>query len=270
MEFLRKLLIILDADMTEPSTFGWFHLMWIGIMILITVLLCRYCKEGTEKQTNAILLTFAIVSILLETYKQINYTFTATDTGITADFQWYAFPWQFCCVPMYIALVAGFLRKGPFKDALCAFLATYSPFAGICVFAYPEQVFIDTIGINIETMVIHGGMIVVGIWLLYTNYVKSVHKTILKATPVFCGVLAIAIILNEIAYYTGFTGGESFNMFYISSHEASTLPLFSLVQPLVPFAVGLFIYIGIFMLAAYVMLLISMGIKALTQKLKKT
>jgi hypothetical protein len=65
-------------------------------------------------------------------------------------------------------------------------------------------------------MVYHGAMIVVGVWLLYTQYVKLESKTILKALPVFAGCIAAAMILNEVMVASKVIGDQVFNMFYIS------------------------------------------------------
>jgi hypothetical protein len=165
--------------------------------------------------------------------------------------------------------LAGLLRKGKVHDALCAYLATFAVFAGTAVMIYPGDVFIETIGINIQTMICHGSMITLGIYLLYTGYVKLEHKTILKALPVFACTVLIALILNEVAYYSGLLETESFNMFFISRHMESTLPVYSLIHNAVPFPINLVIYIAGFTVAAYLMLVIGMGIRAIACKLPK-
>lgn len=267
MEFWRKLLEILDADMTTPQPYGWFHLLFFILSIAAGILLCVKLKNPTEKQVRILVLTVSLISIVLEIYKQINYTFSPTETGIEADFQWYAFPWQFCSMPMYVGLLAG-LTKGKFHQWLCAFLGTFSIFAGICVMIYPVQVFISTVGINIQTMICHGSMLTLGIFLLGTQYVKAEHKTILKAIPVFAVAVATAMLLNEIAHFTGFTGGETFNMFFISPYEDPSLPVYSIVQQYVPYPFCLIIYIAAFSLASYLVLLLAMGIQAAVRKIK--
>ncbi|MBO5214227.1 MAG: YwaF family protein [Clostridia bacterium] len=268
MEFLRAVLEILDADMTTPVGYGWFHLLFFALSIGMGIVLCLKLKNPTEKQVRTVLLIVSVTSIVLEIYKQINYTFSPTDTGINVDYQWYAFPWQFCSMPMYVGLLGG-LTRGKFHDAMCAFLATYSTFAGLCVMLYPAQVFISTIGINIQTMICHGSMLTVGIFLLGTQYVKSTHRTILKAIPVFSAAVLMAMGMNELAHWTDFAGGETFNMFFISPYEDPSLPVYSIVQQYVPYPWCLIIYIAAFSLAAYLILLISMGWMQLKKKAKK-
>ena len=98
---------------------------------------------------------------------------------------------------------------------------------------------------------------------------KAEHKTILKAIPVFAVCVSIAVILNEVMVLSGIVGDETFNMFYVSRHFDCTLPIYSLVHNSVPFPVNLLIYILGFSIAAYVMLLIAMGVKAISRKISK-
>ena len=267
MEFLRKVLEIMDADMPEPQMYGWFHLLFFALSIIVAVFLCRFRPQGDESFVRKLLIITSVVSIVLEIYKQINFSFGYRDV-ITFDYQWYAFPFQFCSTPMYIGLLTGLLKNGKVHHALCSYLATFSVFAGLCVMIYPPQVFIGTIGINIQTMICHGLMITVGIYLLYTGYVKSEHKTMLGAISVFVVCIVLACIMNEVAYFSGLLERETFNMFYISPHCEPSLPVYSLVQAAVPYPLCLIIYISAFSLAAYIVLIIAMSLKRIFTKTK--
>ncbi len=264
--FWGELLTFLDSSMTTPEPYGAFHLISFALSILTGVLLCVYCKDTARYARRVVFITAVIVAIL-EIYKQINYTFSFDGSIITADYQWYAFPWQFCSTPMYVGLLAG-LTRGKVHHSLCAYLATFSIFAGVCVMFYPNDVFISTIGINIQTMICHGSMLSIGIYLLGSGYVKLEHKTILKAVPVFAAAVTIAVILNEIAHATGLLETDTFNMFFVSPYCDPHLPVYSIVQQHVAFPWCLIIYIAAFTLAAYLMLLIAMGIKCVVTKLR--
>lgn len=262
MTFLENVLRILDAEMTKPTLYGWFHILSLVLTVLATVLLCRYGKKCSPRK---VVLAVAVMVTLLEVYKQINYSFSY-ENGITFDYQWYAFPYQFCSTPMYVGLVAGLTRKGRIHHAACAYLATYSVFAGVCVMLYPATVFIRTIGVNIQTMICHGSMIVVGAYLLYSGYVKLEHKTILRALPVFAVCVGLAVVMNEVAYRVGLLETETFDMFFISPYGTPSLPVYSLVQGVVPFPWCLLLYILGFTVASYLMLLIAMGIRRCAKK----
>ena len=256
----------LDAQMEEPELFGWFHITFLFLAFAAAGILCLLYKNTSQNQVRKVVFCVSIVVIVLEIYKQINYSFTYGEGNIVFRYQWYAFPWQFCSMPMYVGFLAGVFKKGKVHDSLCAFLATYAVFAGLCVMFYPESVFVETIGINIQTMICHGSMITVGIYLLYSGYVKLEHKTILKAIPVFVVSVLTAVILNEIAFQSGLLEDHEFNMFFISPYCDPSLPVYSLVQRTVAYPWCLFIYVLAFTLAAYLVLLIGIGIKNLSWK----
>ena len=258
MSFFEKTLQIFDAKMQRPDAWGWFHLLFWSITIVTAVLLCVFHRKDKPERVRKVVLTVAVVVTLLEIYKQINFSF---GSGTTFDYQWYAFPFQFCSTPMYIGLLAGMIRKGKIHDAFCAYLATYAMFAGMITMCIPNDIYTSTIGINIQTSVCHGSMITVAIYLFYSGHVKLQHKTILKAMPVFASAMGIAMILNEIAYRSGLE--ENFNMFYISPHQPPHLLVYSDIQKVVPFPFCTVIYFLGFTLAAYLVLLAAIGISKL-------
>ena len=265
MMFWQSVLAFLDSAMETPASFGWFHLMWVAIAFLALIPLLRDPKVQSEDHVRRVVLMTAIIVIILEVYKQINYSFSYED-GIVFDYQWYAFPFHFCSTPMYIGLLDGLIKKGKLHDSLCAYLATYAIFAGSAVMVYPNDVFIETIGINIQTMICHGSMITIGIYLFATGHVKLEHKTILKAMPVFAVTVGMAAVMNEIAYWAGLLETETFNMFFISRHCDPSLLVYSEVQKVVPFPGCLIIYILGFTAAAYIMLLLGMGVSKFLRK----
>ena len=163
---------------------------------------------------------------------------------------------------MYVGLLAG-LTRGKLHRACSAYLATFSVFAGVCVMFYPTSVFVETIGINIQTMVCHGSMITLGAYLLYTGYVKVEQRTVLRALPVFAVAVGLAMGLNWLAHNTALMGDSLINAFYICSQCSPHLPVYSLIQPLLPFPVCVAIYVGAFTLASWLILLICMGIRKL-------
>lgn len=271
MELLQDILRVLDFQMKTPRMFGWYHILSLVMTALVTVLMCFHHKNDSPQRVRKVVLVTAVVVTLAEIYKQINYSFSYAN-GITYDYQWYAFPFQFCSTPMYVGLLAGILRKGKLQETLYAYLATFAVFAGLCVMIYPADVFIGTVGINIQTMICHGSMICIGIYLFYTGTVKLEHRTILKAMAVFTCTVSMAVLMNEIAHWSGLLERETFNMFFVSRYCDPSLPVYSLVQAVVPYPLCLLIYIVGFTLASYLILLAAMGINQLslisTRKMK--
>ena len=162
MRFLAECLRIMDLSMEKPTMYGWFHILWLVITVAVTVYLCVCRRTDPHERVRRVVFWTSVAVLLLELYKMINYSFGYEGGAITFDFQWYAFPWQFCSTPMYVGFLMGLLKKGKTHDALAAYLATYAVFAGVCVMVYPSTVFISTIGINIQTIICHGSMIAIG------------------------------------------------------------------------------------------------------------
>ena len=64
-------------------------------------------------------------------------------------------------------------------------------------------------------------------------------------------------------------GDETFNMFFVSAHFEPSLPVYSLVQAVVPYPISLIIYFLGFSAAAFVVLMLAKGILALLKKRRK-
>ena len=261
MRVFKGVIQVLDSRMVEPELYGWFHIVCLAMMIIATIWLCKCGKKHSTVQVRKVIFRTAMLVTILEIYKQVNYTFILEEGTIVADYLWYAFPWQFCSMPMYVGLLCGIVQKGKIQDSLCAFLSTYSIFAGLAVMLYPDSVFTEVIGINIQTMVCHGSMVMIGIYLLYIGYVKIEIQTLTRALPVFLVGISAAMIMNEVAYRVGLLETDNFNMFMISPYLESTLPVYSTLQKMVPYPWCLIGYVGGFTLAAGLVLGIAKFIK---------
>ncbi len=266
MDFFGKLIHFFDLEMTTPEPYGIFHIEWLILSVALGILLCVTHRDKGEARVRRVVGIAAVLVAVLEVYKQFSFTFDYADGVLSSDFQWYAFPWQFCSIPMYAGLLTLLFRRGRIHKSLCAFLATYAMFAGLMVMFYPNTVFIDTVGINIQTMICHGPMITVGIYLWYTGYVKAEHKTLLRALPVFVIAVGMAVLLNELAYISGLLESDTFNMFFVSPYCEPSLPVYSVIQGIVPFPFCLLIYIAGFTVAAYFVLLVVKLIRFICRK----
>ncbi len=241
-EIFEAIIKFHDLTMPTPQPYGVFHICFVIISALACFLLCRFFKDPSEKTVRKILLIYSLICIGLEVYKQISFTFNVENGVITADYQWYAFPFQFCSTPMFVALIAAIVPSKRIYHACLAFLSTFGVIAGVLVMVTADTVFINTIGINIQTMIHHGSQISVGLFLLIRA--GSIRKTswAFGGVAVFLTAIAIALILNCTMIYV-IPEGETFNMFFISPHFETSLPVYSSIQPKVPYPVFLFLYI---------------------------
>jgi hypothetical protein len=276
MGFFEKVFDILDFTLAEaPRTLGVFHIVSVLAVALVSFLILRRFSSADDKTVRRLTLIFWIIILALEIYKQLVYTVSVEDGIFSFDYQWYAFPFQFCSSPIYVLPLIAFLPSGRARDFCIGFMGTFSLFAGLCVMVYPGDVFIKTLGIDIQTMVHHGSQVVLGIF--YTVYYfrtrskESRKRYHLGGIAVF-GVLALTAITLNVAVYHAFVHlgiDETFNMFFISPYFDCTLPVLSAISPLVPYPVFVAVYILGFAAASSVIFYASLGIDKLISERKK-
>ena len=248
---MTTLLDFLATEMTRPIAYqglesSWFQyltlLVWLSL-IVYTWYLSKHYHE--EKATKAIFYV-GLILLAFEIYKQVVFTYEA------ASFQWYAFPFQFCSTPMYIMIIQRFTR-GRTKKALWMYLQTYGFFAGVAVMFYPVAVFHKMIGINIQTMVHHGAMSLVGFYLVL--HAKPKIQNFLDASFIFLMLTMIAVIMN--GSFNLFNHSASFNMFFLNPKFQSHIPVISLFQAHVSSSIYIVIFIVGFSCIGYFMYLMS-------------
>lgn len=266
MSLIEVIMSFLNGQMDRPIPYqsfqvSWFHYLALAIALIATVFAVIGLKNASDLKVKRVLLGFAGLLLTFELYKQLIFSYQAGWT-----YQWYIFPFQFCSTPMYVALLAGLTKNKKLRQVLIDFLGTYGLFAGLAAMVYPNDVFVSTIGINIQTMVHHGSMMVLGIALLAHKVQRNV-RAIIGATAVFSGLVAIAICLNY-GHNTWIANGV-FNMFFINPLYNNHLPVLSLIEPLVPHLVFVLIYVVGYAFIASLVLLSRVGIKALRTNNKK-
>lgn len=261
MEYIYKFLILLDSKMKTPTMFGWFHILFLILGILTTIYLYKKYQKADNKIVKKILLICSTIMILFEIYKQINFSFNYENNNFYWEYQWYIFPFQFCSTPMYVAMIAALTKNKKIENIAYAFLATYGLVGGLSVMLYPSTVFVSTIGISIQTMVHHGLMVVMGLFLLITNRVPYKFSTIINGMKMFLYLIVIALLIDVTTYYTNIDSG--LEMFFISPFHTSELPVFNMIYENVPYIIFLIFYILIFTLGSSITILIS---RVLTKK----
>ena len=246
MTFFERMVALLQVEMTTPASYGVWHICFLLLTVAASVGAVWRFRDASEKTQRRLLLTVWLVLVTLEVYKQLVFSLDVTDGVADWSYQWYAFPFQFCSSPLYVLPFAIFPRNDRIRSAVMSFLATFSLFGGLAVMAYPGDVFIGMIGINIQTMVHHGSQVVLGVLMVAWNRRRMDKVFFAKGVIVFAILAAVAMILNlgvHAALVSAGMGDLTFNMFFISPYHPCTLPVLSLIYPAVPYPVFLALYL---------------------------
>lgn len=260
MNYFEKFLYFLQGEMERPSSYGWYHILWIIISFIFIIYFYLRKEKNNEKTLKRVLLIYGVIAFLLELLKQLSWAFNYDPVTnlVTWNYEWYAAPFQLCSTPIYVSLICLFLKKGKLRDNLLSYMAYVTILGSLATFIYPEDVFVRDILINIHTMYLHCGSLVVSIYLLISKEVKINFKSLLSGYKVFIVFAFIAEMLNLTIYNSGILNGQTFNMFYISPYFISSLPVFNIIQEKVPFIIFIILYLFAIFMGALIIYLISM------------
>ena len=260
MNFLEKIMYFLNnLEMNTPTSYGWFHILWIILTISSIIFLYKKRNNYSEKQLKIVLLTYGIVAFILELVKQIMWSFDydSVTNIVSWNYEWYAFPFQLCTTPIYVSLICSFLRKSKMRTSLLSYMAFITILGSIATIIIPDSCFVSDTLVNIHTMWLHCGSLVVSIYLLITGEVKLTINNLKNAILVFLMFVGLAELLNLVIYNSSVLNGETFNMFYISPYFISTLPVFDIIQEKVPYLLYLITYICIIATGGFIIYFIS-------------
>jgi hypothetical protein len=232
--------MIIDAlnnwRMETPKLFGFFHIFFIALTIIVSVLLVHHFRDSSEKTVKRILLISWITLVVLEIGKQLILNY---EDGFI-KFKWFNFPYQFCETPLYVIPILLVNKNEKVRNGLISYMASFVLFAGLAIILVPVAVISTSVFLNLRQFYGHGLQVALGIFLFVWNRKNMSYKTFLHGTYVFLIGVAIAFTLNLVIGY-GFH--KEINMFYIAIDLPSTLLILKDIKPYVPYIVYLLAYI---------------------------
>ena len=214
-----------------PGMFSWFHILWLVIMVTAAVVLSlTVAKKHNPEHDKKVILIAAILLVICEVFKQLFWF------EFYGYYRFEIFPYQFCTVPIYVAIVASIVRNETVKEYCYKFLAFYGIIGGLAVMLIPTAVlYTYFVPMSIHSMLWHSILVVMGVYLIVSRgYGKSLKELIVPSI-MLCGFVIIAIIGNILVYqlHLGTEAcqpGDNLSMFYISPYYPTQLPLLGAVQ----------------------------------------
>ena len=261
MNFFEKILYFLQGEMERPKPYGWFHLTWIFLIIILITIIYLKRKNYSEKQLKIVLAIYGITAFILELIKQLIWAFNYDSVThlVTWKYTWYAAPFQLCTTPIFVALICLFLKKCKLRNNLLSYVSYITILGSIATVLMPDSCFVRTIEVNIHTMFLHCGSLVLSAYLMI-NEVKPNKESLFGALKTFIVFVLIALTLNIVVYNLGILNGDTFDMFYISPYFKNSLPIFSKLEEILPYLVYLITYILIISLGGFMSYMIHKGI----------
>lgn len=238
--------------MKTPQAWGWFHLMWVGLIIVSIAFFYRSRKSGVRIDPDLVFGIYGFGSLLLELAKQLMWSVSIGENGaVIWDYSWYAAPFQLCTTPMFICIALCFAKSERLRGIMMDYLAYMSFVNMLLVVLLPGSCFCEYVIVNIHTMYLHCGGLIVSAFILINRLVRVDMKALFSGYRVFLDFCAAAIYVDISFVQLGIVpSGETFNMFYISPYFDCTLPVLSSIFKAVPYPVFLLTYLlGFLMLS---------------------
>lgn len=113
---LQSLIQSTGWPMEKPPAYGAFHLTFTFVGLALSILLAWRLRKLGDKGNKILLVSFGIFLALCEVYKQLFYYYQVHDHV----YPWWIFPFQMCSVPMYLSLIAPWLKPGKVQRACTA------------------------------------------------------------------------------------------------------------------------------------------------------
>ena len=214
-----------------PGAFSWFHLLWLGIMVVgCVVMALTVARKHNGKIDRIVIAAFSVILIGCEVFKQLFWF------EFYGYYRFEIFPFQFCSVPIYIAIAAAIVRSEKVREVLYRFLAFYGIIGGLAVMLIPASVlYTYFVAMSLHSMIWHSILVIMGVYLIVSRgYGKKLSE--LKAPSLMLlGFIVVAIIGNILVYNLHLNTpncqpGDNLSMFFISPYYPTQLPLLGAVQ----------------------------------------
>ena len=253
---MEEFMHFLQGTMEEPGIISWFHFIALIPIIAASILVPLFFKDAKEKTYKRILLIIWILLIILEIFKQLVKSFHYGNPSYW-EYSVRDFPFSICSMVYYLMPIILFVNKEKHPkivDAAIGYLSFITLTMGIIVCIYTKMVTSDLIYINVQTMVHHGALIVIGVYIYVWNRKSITIKTFYRSLIAFGITAAIAIIIN-LAFYPRFI-----NMFFINPTRITNLPIGNIVQEKAGYPVYLIGLLAVISLVTYLTYLVETSI----------
>jgi len=261
--FMTKILTATAWGMEKPQAWHPFHLCFLLIGLFLCACFGVFIRKKKINAEKIILTSSGLFLIVTEIYKQLFYTYYIGG----GQYQWWIFPFQLCSVPMYLCVIAPWLKDGPVKRGMYNFLVFYNLFGAFISFLEPSGLCHEYWTLTLHAFIWHMTLIFIGVYLIASKKVGLRFRDYFTSVGVFMGLALIAFgincALNKVSNYT-------INMFFVGPNITS-LAVFNNIATKCGWFVNTIIYVTCLSVAAFIVFMIVRLLSKLgTKKTKQT
>ena len=200
--------------MERIPSYGLFHIVYTLGGFALCGFLAWKLRKVTDKTANRLLCILGLLLAASEVFKQLFYYFALMDNR----YSWGDFPFQLCSVPIYLCLIAPWLKPGKLQRGMFSFMALFNLLGGAISFTEPSGLLLEDRFLTIHALLWHMILVFIGLFLCMSGRGGNRIGDYKGAALTFIGLCAVAFGLN---CFVQFGLGESMNMFFIGPGESS-------------------------------------------------
>ena len=192
--------------MEKPAAYCTFHLTFTFAGLALSVLLAWLLRNSDKKSNRIVLTACGLFLLLTEVYKQLFYTYHIG----AGEYQWWIFPFQMCSVPMYLCLIAPWLKPGKVQQGMYNFMMSFNLLGGLMAFIEPSGIVHEYWTLTLHAFIWHMMLVFIGLYLGFSRYGGKTVKDYKLGIITFCVLCVIAFALNLLLRWKEFGGQSEF------------------------------------------------------------
>lgn len=232
--------------MTPPPAYGLFHISFTLIGFAVCTLLAWKLRRVSEKSAKWILFSTGLFLILTEIFKQFFCFYAIADN----EYHWGEFPFQLCSIPMYLCVIAPWLKPGKLQRAMYSFMVLFNLLGGAIAFTEPSGLLHSYVFLTCHSLTWHMLLVFIGLFLCFSKRGGTEKEDFLPAACIFVTLCGIAFILNVIVQNVF---NYDMNMFFVGPGN-SPIIVFKQFSEWFGWYINTLIYIPVVCLGAYIIL----------------
>lgn len=233
----------------EPfPSYGAVHILYTLIGFAVCATAAWKLRNVSDKTAGRILFSIGLLLAVSEVFKQFFYFFVMEDNC----YSWGDFPFQLCSIPMYMCLIAPWLKPGKLQRGMYSFMVLYNLLGGAISFAEPSGLLLDHWFLTIHAMAWHMLLVFIGLFVCFSKRGGNRQEDYAGATWTFIALCGIAFGLN---CFVQFGLGKHMNMFFVGPGN-SPIVVFSSFSEWFGWYINTPIYIFAVCLGAYIVFLL--------------
>ena len=240
----------INAGDVGPGMFSWFHILWLVLMVLFCVAMCRLFARKHDARTDRIVVgTLAVTLLLGEIFKQLFLFYVIADHSIA----WGEFPFQMCSMPMYLCPIAVFCGNERVKRAAYGFMMCFNLLGGFAGVFEPSGVFLEQVPLTVHAIAWHYSLVFLAFYIIFSHRAGHTKEDYFDIVKLFVLLCFIAFVINTLI---GITVGEEANMFFVGPNP-TTIIVFNSIAAKFGWTASTAIYVPVTAIAAGVIFRLS-------------